>query len=71
MENYIQQKADINSFGKVIAIGDGVARVFGLGDVQARETDFLVKILLFLKFAKPSHLIHRDNYFVENSHGGA
>ena len=30
MENYIQQRADINSFGKVIAIGDGVARVFGL-----------------------------------------
>ena len=30
MDNYIQQKADINSFGKVIAIGDGVARVFGL-----------------------------------------
>ena len=38
MENYIQQKADINSFGKVIAIGDGVARVFGLSDVQAGET---------------------------------
>ena len=30
MENYIQQRADINSFGKVIAIGDGAARVFGL-----------------------------------------
>lgn len=29
MENYIQHRADINSFGKVIAIGDGVARVFG------------------------------------------
>ena len=28
--NYIQHKADINSFGRVIAIGDGVARVFGL-----------------------------------------
>ena len=40
MENYIQQKADINSFGKVIAIGDGVARVFGLSDVQAGETVF-------------------------------
>ena len=38
MDNYIQQKADINSFGKVIAIGDGVARVFGLSDVQAGET---------------------------------
>ena len=38
MENYIQQRADINSFGKVIAIGDGVARVFGLSDVQAGET---------------------------------
>lgn len=38
MENYIQHRADINSFGKVIAIGDGVARVFGLSDVQAGET---------------------------------
>ena len=38
MENYIQHKADINSFGKVIAIGDGVARIFGLADVQAGET---------------------------------
>ena len=38
--NYIQQKADINSFGKVIAIGDGVARIFGLSDVQAGETVF-------------------------------
>ena len=38
MESYIQHRADINSFGKVIAIGDGVARVFGLADVQAGET---------------------------------
>ena len=38
MESYIQHKADINSFGKVVAIGDGVARVFGLADVQAGET---------------------------------
>ena len=38
MESYIQHRADINSFGKVIAIGDGVARVFGLSDVQAGET---------------------------------
>ena len=40
MDNYIQQRADINSFGKVIAIGDGVARVFGLSDAQAGETVF-------------------------------
>ena len=40
MDNYIQQKADINSFGKVRAIGDGVARVFGLSDAQAGETVF-------------------------------
>ena len=40
MDNYIQQKADINSFGKVRATGDGVARVFGLSDVQAGETVF-------------------------------
>ena len=40
MDNYIQQRADINSFGKVIAIGDGVARVFGLSDVQAGECFF-------------------------------
>ena len=26
MESYIQHKADINSFGKVVAIGDGVAK---------------------------------------------
>ena len=26
MESYIQHKADINSFGKVVAIGDGVAQ---------------------------------------------
>ena len=37
MENYIQHRADINSFGKVIAIGDGVARVFGLSDAQAGD----------------------------------
>ena len=43
MDNYIQQKADINSFGKVIAIGDGVARVFGLSDAQAGETVFFSK----------------------------
>ena len=43
MDNYIQQKADINSFGKVIAIGDGVARVFGLSDAQAGKMSFLVK----------------------------
>ena len=40
MDNYIQQKADINSFGKVIAIGDGVARVFGLGNAQAGKLFF-------------------------------
>ena len=45
--DYIQHRADTNSFGKVIAIGDGVARVFGLSDVQAGETTFLVKMLCF------------------------
>ena len=53
MDNYIQQKADINSFGKVIAIGDGVARVFGLSDVQAgklflKKAGLIFGILLIL-----------------------
>ena len=47
MENYIQHRADINSFGKVIAIGDRVARVFGLSGVQALETAFLAQTLWF------------------------
>ena len=42
IDNYIQHRADINSFGKVRVIGDGVARVFGLSDVQAGETSLLV-----------------------------
>ena len=28
---------DLASFGKVVSIGDGIARVFGLSDVQAGE----------------------------------
>lgn len=38
IESQLDLKADINSFGKVVSIGDGIARVFGLADVQAGET---------------------------------
>ena len=38
MESQLDIKVDINSFGKVVSIGDGIARVFGLADVQAGET---------------------------------
>lgn len=38
LEVSFEKKADINSFGKVVSIGDGIARVFGLSDVQAGET---------------------------------
>ena len=63
MDNYIQHKADINSFGKVIAIGDGVARVFGLSDVQAGEISLLVKTgPIFGIFIVNSH----KQIFIEN-----
>lgn len=38
LEGYLDNKVDINSFGKVVSIGDGIARAFGLTDVQAGET---------------------------------
>lgn len=38
LESSFEKKTDINSFGKVVSIGDGIARVFGLADVQAGET---------------------------------
>lgn len=33
----ISQLNDIQEYGKVISIGDGIARVFGLSQVQAGE----------------------------------
>jgi len=33
----ISQLNDIQEYGKVISIGDGIARVFGLNNVQAGE----------------------------------
>ena len=33
----IQQVNDLNEFGTVISIGDGIARVYGLGKVKAGE----------------------------------
>ena len=60
MDNYIQQRADINSFGKVIAIGDGVARVFGLSDAQAGETVFLF-FHSFLKAEQPVKIFFSYN----------
>ena len=38
LESHIETKVNINSFGKVVSIGDGIARAFGLTDVQAGET---------------------------------
>ena len=37
-EGSFSRRADINSFGKVVSIGDGIARVFGLSEVQTGET---------------------------------
>ena len=49
-----EKRACINSFGKVVSIGDGIARVFGLSDVQAGETvEFsfgIVRLILDLVF---------------------
>ena len=38
LESFAETKININSFGKVVSIADGIARVFGLADVQAGET---------------------------------
>ena len=37
LEGSFFKRADINSFWKVVSIGDGIARVFGLSEVQAGE----------------------------------
>lgn len=33
----INSKVDISETGRVLSIGDGIARVYGLGNVQAEE----------------------------------
>lgn len=38
LETFVEGKVEITSFGKVVSIGDGIARVFGLTEVQAGET---------------------------------
>jgi len=38
LETFVEGRVEITSFGKVVSIGDGIARVFGLTEVQAGET---------------------------------